>query len=183
MCNLHWQRWRLGRPILSFRDQFIRENPPKDGIGVIPLTQGAVAIVDEADYWDLIKFPWCLQSGGYACRRERISRTMILMHRQSMGETNGMEIDHLNHKRLDNRRCNLRPATRFQNSCNTIRSDGRSIYKGVYHDERGSFAARITWNKKCISIGRFDTEKDAARAYNAFAKLLHGEFGILNDVD
>lgn len=42
--------------------------------------------------------------------------------------------------------------------------------------------ARIDACKKRIVIGRFNTKEEAAEAYNAAAKLYHGEFAVINSI-
>lgn len=57
----------------------------------------------------------------------------------------------------------------------------KSNYTGV-HRERPShrWRASITANGKRVSLGRFDNEEDAARAYDIAAKKLHGRRATLN---
>lgn len=54
-----------------------------------------------------------------------------------------------------------------------------SQYKGVYK-KRSRWAARIAVNGETTWLGTFKTEEEAARAYDAAAKRLHGEFARLN---
>src|SRR5207249_1327078 len=58
LCVKHYSRMRTGKPLFDWRDLFILDNPPANGIGLIPLPGGLVTIVDEADYWKLVKYPW-----------------------------------------------------------------------------------------------------------------------------
>lgn len=98
-----------------------------------------------------------------------------------MGNPAGLDIDHINHNTLDNRRCNLRVASRSQNAANC---KGRgNKYKGVWWDEeKQRWRARITVNYQGYNLGRFDNEEDAAIAYNVAAQLFFGEFALLNRV-
>ncbi len=154
----------------------------------IQLTQGQVAIVDAADYEWLSQYKWhafCNQGGKwYAARGVRLSETSntVYMHRAILGAPSDMEIDHINGEGLDNRRENLRLALIGQNRRNARkRKDNTSGYKGVYYDkERDKWCANIHFEHKAIFLGRFDTPKDAAYAYDAAAKELHGEFAQLN---
>jgi hypothetical protein len=58
------------------------------------------------------------------------------MHRQIMGFPRA-EVDHRNRNRVDNRRQNLRVATRQQNGENcSAHGDARSAYRGVSWDKR-----------------------------------------------
>jgi len=78
----------------------------------IPLGKGKFAIVDAADFAGLNQFKWSLRkshSKAYAVRKVTIDgkRKIIFMHRQIMKPLQGMEVHHINHDPLDNRRSNL----------------------------------------------------------------------------
>jgi hypothetical protein len=93
------------------------------------------------------------------------------------------EVDHVNHNGLDNRRQNLRAATRLQNSANKRkRKDGlTSHYRGVNWDKsKDTFVAQICANGKKVKLGSFASEEAAAIMYNIFAKRYVGEFANLN---
>jgi hypothetical protein len=82
---------------------------------------GLVALVDDADYDWLSQWNWTAisthrKNGGYAVRME--NQKMILMHRQILDAPEGAEVDHINGNGLDNRRSNLRFATRRQGQAN-----------------------------------------------------------------
>ncbi len=146
----------------------------------IPLTQGKYAIVDGCDYTYLNQFKWHYNE-GYAKRNigKRPNRRRLPMHRvilERMGYKDFIQPDHINGNGLDNRRCNLRPATASQNRCNRGKqSNNTSGYKGVCWD-RKKWRAYIGVNGKRIHLGLFDNIKDAARAYNEAALKYHKEF-------
>ena len=84
---------------------------------------------------------------------------------------------------MDNRRVNLRAATRAQNVRNRKKytKSGSSKYKGVsWKKDNGKWSARIGLNNKSIFLGNFEKELDAAKAYDKAAKKYHGEFACLN---
>ena len=89
---------------------------------------------------------------------------------------------------LDHRRSNLRFATLEQNAQNARKrcknnrgAVPRSRYKGVCFDvERGQWKARIQANGKRMTIGKFNQETEAARAYDVAALEHHGEFAVTN---
>lgn len=95
-------------------------------------------------------------------------------------------IDHINGIPLDNRRQNLRTVTCSENSLNRIWHNKQTGLKGVTLLHQGkypkSFQARISVKGKRLSLGYFETAKDAAVAYNEAAIKYHGEFARLNDV-
>jgi len=147
----------------------------------IPLTQGKVALVDDADYDALMVRSWCY-SGGYAWAK--INGRKESMHRFLMNAPKGMDVDHINGNGCDNRRCNMRLATRTQNNHNRHRQTmpgSVSQYKGVYWDKtNGKWAAGVRINGKQHFLGYFVSEIDAARAYDSAAKQLTDGFATLN---
>jgi len=155
----------------------------------IPLTRGYVAIVDDGDYEDLAKHKWCaLQAGRriYAVRRSPNAEIggprMVLMHRVVIGAEVDQDADHISGDTLDNRRTNLRACVPAQNACNRgPNANNTSGYKGVsWRPNRGKYRATINVNRKQVHLGHFDTPEDAARAYDAAAIRLHGDFARLN---
>jgi hypothetical protein len=54
-----------------------------------------------------------------------------------------------------------------------------SRFKGVRRAD-GGYIARIQFNKRRLYLGYFRSEEDAARAYDAKALELHGQFAVLN---
>jgi hypothetical protein len=108
------------------------------------------------------------------------------MHRLILGVTDSsIEIDHRDGNGLNNTRHNLRIATSQQNAFNRKkRSDGKlSQYKGVSkrsETNRRPWYAFICIDGKQKIIGAFDSELEAARAYDASAALHFGAFARLN---
>lgn len=89
-------------------------------------------------------------------------------------------VDHINGDPLDNRRGNLRICTVQQNNWNRKRRpNGSSSFKGV-SAVGGRFTAHIAPNGKMIYLGSFETEEEAARAYDKAAREHYGEFACLN---
>lgn len=93
------------------------------------------------------------------------------------------EIDHINRDKTDNRWENLRAATKQENAYNKAPRGRTSRFKGVYRSKQGRWVAGITFNKKSKSLGYYDSELEAALAYNKAARELHGEFAYLNPIE
>ncbi len=155
----------------------------------IPLTQGNFAIVDVEDYEILSEYKWFAVRYGrtfYAVRNEKLpgrKRNTVKMHRQIMSLPQGLFVDHINRNGLDNRRANLRAVSLQQNNFNKQKQSGEytSKYKGVMLWKRtGKWQTCITYKGKHITLGYFDDEESAARAYDTKARELFGKFAYLN---
>lgn len=145
----------------------------------IDLTKGKAALVDDADFEALSRYPWFLGKGGYAVRNSRgLIRRHIYMHREVLNTPTGLDTDHVNGNRLDNQRANLRVATRSQNMANSkVGKANRSGYKGVHFDtQRQKYRASIRIGGKLKHLGVFTSPEYAKAAYDDFAKNLHGDF-------
>lgn len=161
----------------------------------IRLTRGKTAIIDDIDLELVAGHSWC-------AHRERtrsiakwsagtsIGGKYVKMHRLILGLHPGdPEVDHRDGDGLNNRRENLRLATKSQNGANslgklTIR---KSKYKGVSWDKEprrktgGHWRAQIRVNGKAI-VRLAESEFEAARLYNELALEHYGEFARLNSV-
>lgn len=94
-------------------------------------------------------------------------------------------VDHVNGVKDDNRPENLRFASKSQNAANSkMKADNASGYRGVHWDQsKGKWTAQIRKNADSRFIGRFNTPKEAAHAYDWVAHQLFGEFARLNFPD
>ena len=152
----------------------------------IPLTQGKFAIVDDENFEWLNQWKWYFNSSlGYAVGQ--VDKKKMCMHRVILNVPKGMETDHKNLNKLDNRRCNLRICDRSENNMNhKTRKDSASGYKGVYLTKKDKrvkkWRSTIKIRDKRIFIGNFFSKEEAALAYNQKAKELFGEFARLNGV-
>lgn len=144
-------------------------------------------IIDECDLGLISGYNWILHTKGYAYAVK--GGRAIMMHRLILGivDCHNLVSDHINHDRLDNRRANIRTCTRSENQRN-VRPTGRSKYLGVtiqdYQKKDGTVTRRIkamiNTGRKVLYLGRFQTEHEAAHAYDLAAKTYHGEFANLN---
>ncbi len=158
----------------------------------IPLTKGCVALVDDLDYPWLSRLRWCYSSDGYAVnyyRDEYGSYHKRSMHRLVMAKMleqivpRDLQVDHINHNRIDNRRENLCLATRTQNQAYKKRQvNNTSGYKGVIWN-RVKWEVRIRYQGRKLYLGRYDDPIQAALVYDSAARLLYQEFAGLNFQD
>lgn len=155
----------------------------------IQLTNGGETTVDASDYEWLSQWKWRRQSGStthvaYACRPDRSSGKLVnvAMHRVILDAPGGMLVDHVNGNGLDNRRCNLRLATRTQNAINSRMSPtNTSGYRGVYWCKKNKrWQASISVDGKRKHVGCFKAPEDAARAYDKAIVAHYGEFARTN---
>lgn len=146
-----------------------------DRCPLILLTQCQFALVDPADYDELIKLRWCaswqpdVRSFYAYCNSIKTA-----MHRYILGLKFGdkRQGDHINHDTLDNRRENLRIVTNRQNSNN--RRDQSRYGPGVYYRPDKNrirpfhVVARI--NGVIRFVGCYSTAEEARQARVDFVK-------------
>ena len=153
-------------------------------VAYITLTQGRTAIIDAADIHLVDAWCWSAFSQThteYARRSGGIGtkKRTVLLHRELMGEPDGLQIDHRDGDGLNNRRSNLRVATRSQNMHNrSAYCNNKSGFKGVdFRKEGGKWRAKIRINNKEKHLGMFDSPEEAHEAYCRASEKYHGEFG------
>lgn len=153
----------------------------------IPLTQGYVALVDDADFKAVSMHSWCVSFTGKKSKcppnpraYSRIDGRLIGLHNFLLGTKS---VDHRDGNALDNQRKNLRKATKKQNNRAFRRkTPGKSSqFRGVCFDRaRNKWLVSIEVNEKQINLGRFLSEIEAAKAYDAAARKYFGDFAAPN---
>lgn len=136
---------------------------------ILKLANGQKTIVDRDDYEWAKHFSWYMTTSGYAYhttyegKGKSRKHIAIPLHRIINQTPAGLDTDHINGDRLDNRKSNLRTVTRSQNLHNTKRrKDNKSGIIGVnHHDKNNSWRARIRVNYKEIDLGCFKTIDEA----------------------
>ena len=173
----------------------------------IPMSCGRTFLIDDADWSREVSY--ALRRGGTVSIRPSdlcwsvrepltawhpsyvVSHVMVggkrrtlRLHRVVMSAALDQHIDHINGNALDNRRCNLRVASRNQNMWNTAkRRELTSRFKGVsWHKRMNKWQATIRHMNKQLWLGLHPSESAAALAYNEAARRLFGEFARLNEV-
>lgn len=152
----------------------------------VPLVNGGVAIIDQDSPAMEYKVKWRMDHYGYVVWNtsktvNRIKKHIsIKMHSIVLPPRRELVIDHINGNKLDNRRSNLRYATREENSFNSGASkNNKSGAKGVRRLKKFSnkpFTAQIKYKGRCMWLGSFATLEEASDAYQAAADKYFGEF-------
>lgn len=157
----------------------------------VPLTQGKFSLVDDEDYDRVMIHKWCVNKYGnrwYAVRRDGEASKryglakVLLLHRFILDAKSDEECDHINGDGLDNRKCNLRIVTHQQNLWNQRkRMNTSSKYKGVtWSRKNGKWQAEIASKGIRFFLGLFNSEEEAAKAYDVKAIELHGIYAKTN---
>jgi hypothetical protein len=165
---------------------------------IIRAINGEEVIIDRIDA-DLMQYNWSVNKGGCVVRyikKENGKYDAILIGREILERILGREllsghkeeVDHKDLNKLNNKRSNLRLASRSQNSVNkkkvgeTWRGKCSSQYKGVsWHTKRQVWQAKMQINGKAVWLGYYNDEIAAARAYDKEMLKHFGEFAQLNN--
>ncbi len=154
-------------------------------VAYVTLTKGYVATIDVADIPLVWGYNWSALPHGntvYAKAAQTVDgvRRAVVMHRLLLGFSHGdgREGDHRDGNGLNNRRNNLREATRTQQVHNRGSAGSTtSRYRGVFWvPKRGKWCAKCTIAGKRRYLGHFDSEEEASAVYEHVAKIIHGEF-------
>jgi len=149
----------------------------KDGKFYNKVSRGSAKKDNEAGY---------IAEDGY--RRVRVDGSYHYIHRLTWFLLTNKEIptdlfiDHIDGNRLNNHIENLRLATALENQYNKARqTNGTSEYKGVWFDAaKNCWKASIRFQNKRHYIGQFESELEAALAYDELALTIQGKFAKLN---
>lgn len=146
----------------------------------VKLTNGGYTLVDDDVYESIKVFNWHVDGRGYVksamavkgTAKWGVVRKTKALHHIVLGRKQGLEVDHINRDKLDNRRENLRHVTHSTNILNgSIRSTNKSGVKGVCHWWRdGGWRAYATVGGKQIHLGYHRKLEDAVRARREFEK-------------
>lgn len=183
LCKKHWQQlYKYGKILdrtIKDPNKFILEGE----ICKIQLYDNKCnptcqVIVDCEDY-DMVKnYKWRVINSDQVVNNKvgYLSRFLMMVNNTEL------QVDHINHDRLDNRRENLRICFNSENCLNKRKyKKNKSGYKGVCRENStGKWRSEISFNGVTHYLGTYKTKREAAIRYNREAKKLHGEFACLN---
>lgn len=153
------------------------ENVPQDfdlSIHVALIGDSKIFFADKEDLDLLLSEEWMRGTDYLVLKRRDIKDRYF--HRLIMGSPSGLMIDHVNRKKTDNRRCNLRSVHPSLNNHNVTRSGTKSGYLGVkIKAKRNGYEAHLTFQRKYVYIGYFSDPKEAAIAYDKKAIEIYGK--------
>ena len=153
---------------------------------IVKMPRGFETIIDPIDA-DLAQFKWQVEEtcGNVYARRYEHKGKVVRIHRIILSRILNRTLssqeycDHIDGNGLNNRRNNLRLATKAQNNRNRkINASSKSGYKGVDY-KKNKWRARISDGQRSIHLGYFSTPEEAYAAYCEAAKEIHGEFARL----
>lgn len=132
------------------------------------------AIIDTEDIDKCKKIGiWSLTKDGYVIN----CKTGIYLHRLIMDCPDDLEVDHIYHNLLDNRKSQLRLATSSQQKMNTrLRKDNRAGHRGIYFDtDRQKWAVHLKDGDRRVTK-RFDSYDEAEKYCDLKLQEIHQEF-------
>lgn len=146
----------------------------------LQIASGKEVLISEADFGLVSQFLWHVGAKGYVMAR--LNGKKIYLHRLIMNTPNDMDTDHINRNKLDNRRENLRIATRSENNMNKkMQTNNTSGYKGVgWNKQNQNWRAKIKVGDKHLNLGSFQDKILAAKAYDDAAKKYFGKYARTN---
>ena len=153
----------------------------KDDVVVIHLRskvhgdQETIISREDLELVNSMPYTWYVKQGGFRTGlyvaaniyNENNERKTIRLHQWIKSPSKGMEVDHINHNPLDNRRNNLRVVTSSLNQLNRKRSNkgNPTLIQGVsYRKDINKYRARVYKDRELIYSKHFKCLKDAEQA-------------------
>ncbi len=146
-----------------------------------------VVQIDEDDLFIIAERSW-----RYCKHTDRIrasgsinkKQVVYYLHREIMGVGRDplLEVDHIQHNHMDNRKHMLRVCSKIENCRNRrSRRGSSSIYVGVsWNKSHKKWRVVVRDQFRNIHVGYFTDEIEAARERDIVAKREYGEFAHLN---
>lgn len=142
----------------------------------ITTSKGDVILADAAEADILRSLSWSVSKTGYAVAY--CNGKIQKMHRIILGEqlSDGDDVDHINRKKLDNRRQNIRVCKRAENLRNSGERRNNSGHTGITVMKNGSYRASIALDGEQIHLGVYKTLEEAIQAREDGESAYHGSY-------
>lgn len=150
----------------------------------IKVGKNYICEIDDEDFEKVKNINWRVIKSSNSDKPYAYHPDYGMMHRFIMDTPANLQCDHKNLDTLNNKKENLRNCTISQNLMNRPKYIGKSSqFKGVsWYPNQKKWRARINLEGRTILLGYFESELDAAKAYNEKAFELYGEFAVMNYV-
>lgn len=150
-------------------------------MGILILSQGYIATVDDRDFKRASKYKWHAEISKDKLRvyaRTDINNKKVRLHRFILRAKPGELVDHIggNKSTLDCRRANLRLSNKSQNAANSkINKRNTSGFRGVsFHPQTGKWRASVVVAGIRKSFGLFDFPDEASQVVECHRKKIWG---------
>ena len=116
-----------------------------------------IATVDLEDFDKVKEHKWHIKkSRNTSYCMSHIDDKKVFLHRFVLNYDGELDVDHIDHNGLNNRKDNLRVISHSKNMTNQHNENN-----GIYEVKSGRFRATISKNNKSIYIGTYDTFEEA----------------------
>lgn len=175
-----------------FRQRKVNEYDLTNEYGIGFFDNGEKFYFDLEDYDLIRKYHWTMMTvrgTRYAVTKRKIQDkyVAILMHRLIMGalDNQDVEVDHIKHNTLDNRKSQLRIGTKWDNNLNhDIFVTNTSGCTGVQWDKKNNkWFATITYNKTPYWLGYYINKEDAIKARKLAENYYFKEWSFDNSMN
>lgn len=143
-------------------------------IRILPVNSETIYFTDYTDelYKAITGIRWRVTKGYL---QGRIDKKNVFLHYLILPRENGLQCDHVNRLKNDNRRCNLRNITRSENMFNKgMTKANTSGYVGVsWNSKNKKWMASLRVDKKSKCLGYFNDPKEAYEAYLNAAEIYY----------
>ena len=140
---------------------------------------------DLEDYDKIKDYCWYINWYGYVTSIDKNTNKRVQMHRLIMNITDkNLDVDHKNgsNTKNDNRKYNLRVATRSQNNMNKekMKTNTSGVVGVGWHKSNSKWRAYIKKDNKQIDLGYFDNFNDAVKAIKEAEEKFFGKWSYSN---
>lgn len=142
-------------------------------------------IIDKEDKDRVLNLIWNIRIKGSNQKSFYVvSGQSIYLHRFILNVSNAVEVDHINGDALDNRKSNLRIASRSLQIINTRPRENITGYRGVSLDKRnGKYKAEIQYLGKRYCTKTFNTMEEAVFARKCLEEIIFPEIQLRKDYE